>query len=308
MDVIHTQVIEQVAFQLLASAGTTYPQNYLQKIIDHLRSETNLGAKSVLTSILQNIIYAAEEPASLCQDTGVPTFHVYLNPGVAVEGDLEGVLTAATVRATAEVPIRKNVVEPFSFENPGTNTGWGTPFVYYHYDSRPGPLRLRAELKGFGGEIKNTADWVFTSTENMENAVLSYVLHNVILSKGEGCIPGFLGVGAGGYTSEAVMNAKNAVFRELTQPQPPQAADPFIARIEQRIYRRRQPAGPGPYGQRWGHHHPGGLPGAAGHPHGRIPGGGLPAVLGLPGIRSPGHRRQRRLHHPASRESRSSGP
>ena len=124
----------------------------------------------------------------------------------------------ATSRATLEIPMRCNVVEPFTFQNPGNNTGWGTPFIYYHYSSQPGPMRIRAELKGFGGEIKSTADWVFTSTENMADAVLAYVLNNVILSRGEGCIPGFLGIGVGGYLSEAMMNAKNAVFRELVRP------------------------------------------------------------------------------------------
>lgn len=246
METISAKSIEAVAFQLLANTGTKYPKNYLEKVIDHFKRETNTGAKSVLASILQNIIYAAEEPASLCQDTGVPVFHIYLNPAVCIKGDIEAALTEATVRATEEVPIRKNVIDPFTFENPGTNTGWGVPFIYYHYSHQPGPMRVRAELKGFGGEIKNTADWVFTSTENMENAVLAYVLNNVILSKGEGCMPGLLGVGVGGYASEAAMNAKDAVFRELTEKQPPR--DPFIDRIEQRIYRCVNRLGLGPMG------------------------------------------------------------
>ena len=248
MEKISASVIEEAAYRLLANTGTKYPKNYLEKLVAHFKKETNSGAKSVLASILQNIIYAVEEPASLCQDSGVPAFHVYLNPAVSIEGDIEKALTEATVRATEDVPIRKNVIEPFTFENLGNNTGWGVPFIYYHYESRPGPMRLRAELKGFGGEIKNTADWVFTSTESMEDAVLSYVLHNVILSKGEGCIPGLLGVGVGGYTSEAAANAKNAVFRELTEKQTSEDNDEFISRLEQRIYRCVNKLGLGPMG------------------------------------------------------------
>ena len=45
---------------------------------------------------------------------------------------------------------------------------------------------------------------------------MAYVLNNVVLSKGEGCIPGFIGIGVGGYVSEAMTNAKNAAFRELS--------------------------------------------------------------------------------------------
>ncbi len=248
METISAERIGCVAYQLLALAGTKYPKNYLDKLIQHFEIETDSGAKSVLTSIIQNIVYAAEEPASLCQDTGVPVFHVYLNPGITIKGDIEAAITEATVNATEEVPIRKNVIEPFSFENPGTNTGWGVPFIYYHYRSQPGPLRVRAELKGFGGEIKSTSDWIFTSTESMEDAVLSYVLHNVMLSKGEGCMPGLIGVGVGGYAGEAVSNAKSAVFRELTEKQPASPEDDFIRRIEDRIYRCVNRLGLGPMG------------------------------------------------------------
>ena len=155
----------------------------------------------------------------MCQDTGVPVFHVYLNAGVSVEGDVETALTDATIAATRDIPLRQNVVEPFTSENSGTNTGWGVPFIHYHYSSTPGPLRLRVELKGFGGEIKSSSDWIMTSTRNMENAVLAYVLNSVILSKGEACLPSFLGVGVGGYAAEAMPNAKNAIFRELSRPQ-----------------------------------------------------------------------------------------
>ena len=248
METISAERIGSAAYRLLANTGIKYPQNYLDKLIQHLRTETDPGAKSALTSILQNIIYAAEEPASLCQDTGVPVFHVYLNPGITIKGDIEAAITEATVNATEEVPIRKNVIEPFSFENPGTNTGWGVPFIYYHYRSQPGPLRVRAELKGFGGEIKSTSDWIFTSTESMEDAVLSYVLHNVMLSKGEGCMPGLIGIGVGGYAGEAVSNAKSAVFRELTEKQPASPEDDFIRRIEDRIYRCVNRLGLGPMG------------------------------------------------------------
>ena len=88
MEKISTNVIEEVVYQLLANTGTKYPKNYLEKLVAHFKKETNSGAKSVLASILQNIVYAVEEQASLCQDTGVPVFHVYLNPDISIEGDI----------------------------------------------------------------------------------------------------------------------------------------------------------------------------------------------------------------------------
>ena len=250
METIRRQVITEAAFQLLARTATSYPKNFLNKLIQGLHNEEQLGPKSVIVSIVENILAAAEGSVSLCQDTGVPVFQVYLNPGVVIEGDLQEALTEATVRATEEVPIRRNVIDPLTFQNPGTNTGWGAPFIYYHYSPQPGPLRIRAELKGFGGEIKSTADWVFTSSNNMENAVLAYVLNNVLLSKGEGCVPGFLGIGLGGYLDESMASAKNAVFRELSGPAPQEGGEQSreLRRIEQRILRCVNRLGLGPMG------------------------------------------------------------
>ena len=247
MAVISGQDLHNTAYTLLAKAATQYPKNYLDKMVDHLRRETNPGAKGVMASILYNILYAAEEPASLCQDTGIPRFHLYLNPGISIDGDIERALTEATIRATEEVPIRKNVVDPLTYENPGTNTGWGVPFVHFHYDATPGPLRIRAELKGFGGEIKSISDWIFTSAGSMEDAVLAYVLNSVIMSKGENCTPGFLGVGVGGYASEAAVNAQNALYRDLSESGGG-SPDGSIRRLEERIYRCVNRLGLGPMG------------------------------------------------------------
>ncbi len=251
MHTIDQKQIAGAAYRLLSNTANRYPKNFLEKLFAALESEKHPGSKSVLLSIIENILSAVEDDASLCQDTGVPVFHVFLNPAVDVKGDLERVLMETTAKATMEVPIRRNVVEPFSYENIGDNTGWGAPFVYYHYSAQPGPLRIRAELKGFGGEIKSSADWVFTSAESMEDAVLAYVINNVILSRGEGCIPGFLGVGVGGYVSEAMFNAKNTVFRELNTKASAAQRVPereFTAPIEERILRCVNRLGLGPMG------------------------------------------------------------
>ncbi len=250
MHTITSTAIGETAYKLLSLTTISYPKNFLNRLIAALKSEDNQGSKSVIASIIENIISAAEGSASLCQDTGVPTFHIYLNPSLKIEGDMEAAITDAVARATIEVPIRRNVVEPFTFHNPGDNTGWGTPFIYYHYSSQSGPMRIRAELKGFGGEIKCTSDWVFTSTENMADAVLAYVLNNVILSRGEGCIPGFLGVGVGGYVSEAMTNAKNAVFRELSRAATAPANDDerFLRGLEDRVLRCVNSLNLGPMG------------------------------------------------------------
>ena len=64
-------------------------------------------------------------------------------------------------------------------------------------------------------------------------------------------MPGFLGVGVGGYAAEAMSNAKNAVFRELTVESPdnhPNSDDNHLRNFEQRILRCVNSLGLGPMG------------------------------------------------------------
>ncbi len=234
-EVITQDNLTEVATTLLSKAATDYPKSYLDRIVRAFEIEDNGGSKRALASMLENIAAAAEEGRCICQDTGVPVFHVYLNPDIHVRGDMNAALTDATATATRQVPLRQNVVEPFTYENSGNNIGWGVPFVHYHYSAEPGPLKLRVELKGFGGEIKSSSDWIMTSSRNMENAVLAYVLNSVILSKGEACLPSFLGIGVGGYAAEAVANAKSAVFRELSGVR--WEKTPFEERVERCVNR-----------------------------------------------------------------------
>ncbi len=251
METITAERIREAAANLLANAATRYPKNYLERIVHAFENEDNHISKNVMGSIIENILLGADGVHCLCQDTGIPAFHVYLNPGIAVRGDISAALTEATIQATEKVPLRKNVVEPFSYTNSGNNTGWGTPFVHYHYSPEPGPLKLRVELKGFGGEIKTSVDWVFTSSRNMSNAILAYVLNSVLLSKGEACVPSFLGIGVGGYAAEAVANGKAAVFRELTnrsKRNDSKIGDEFLEQFEERVFRCVNRLGLGPMG------------------------------------------------------------
>jgi len=252
MENISQRLLSEVAYNLLNKAATRYPRIYLDKLISSLKREECCSSKNTVASIIQNILYAAEDGTSLCQDTGMPTFHIYLNPNISIKENLQTAFEEAAIRATENVPLRKNVIEPFSFFNPGNNIGWGVPLLYFHYSSDPGPMKIRAELKGGGGEIKSSLDWIFTSTENMENAVLAYAINNVLLSKGENCIPGFIGIGVGGcYASEAMFNAKNAVYRDLTERtsgRHSNISDKKIASFEKRIFENINKLGLGPMG------------------------------------------------------------
>jgi fumarate hydratase class I len=250
MGSIFQQKINEVVYNLLLKAATLYPMVFMERIIGCYHEERNPTAKSVLKSIIDNVLLASEKSVSICQDTGVPAFHVFVNPHEKLKGDITEAITNAVAKATRGVPLRKNVIEPFTFENSGNNTGWGVPMVHYHYNSDMDGLGIRAELKGFGGELKSTYDWIFTSTRSMEDAVLAYVINSILISKGEACLPSFLGVGVGGFGGNAVSNAKNAVFRELNQLGKKywSGENGFLLNFEGRLFKCVNRLGLGPMG------------------------------------------------------------
>ena len=96
MDIITQDRISEVAYELLVKTTTCYPVNFLDKLFNGLTRETNQSSKGVLASIIQNIASSALTGASMCQDTGVPTFHVWLNPGLEIKGDLKAGFEKAT--------------------------------------------------------------------------------------------------------------------------------------------------------------------------------------------------------------------
>lgn len=250
MGSISQNKIKEVAYSLLSKAATMYPMTFMERILGCYYEEKNPTAKSILKSIIDNVLLAVEKRVSICQDTGVPAFHVSINPHEKIEGDITDAITDAVVEVTEDVPLRKNVIEPFTFKNSGNNTGWGVPMIHYHYDPKMEGLGIRAELKGFGGEIKSTYDWIFTSTRSMEDAILAYIINSILISKGEACPPSFLGVGVGGYGADAVSNAKDAVFRELNQvgQRSWSGENGFLSNFEERLFKCVNRLGLGPMG------------------------------------------------------------
>ncbi len=243
--------LKDVVAQLLLRAATLYPMAFMKKLNSHLQAEQNPTGKNVLESIIDNILLAAERKSSMCQDSGVPAFQVTVGAGERIPKNLAEVIREAVVEATDQIPLRRNVIEPFTFNNSGDNSGWGVPFITYRMDPSLKGIKIRAELKGFGGEIKSSYDRIFTSAKSTEDSVLSFVLNSVILSKGEACLPSFVGVGVGGYGANAVENAKSEVFRELNHDEmsTPQNPEIFpVKEFEEKLLNTINRLGLGPMG------------------------------------------------------------
>ncbi len=236
--------IEKVAYDLLCRAAISLPRDVKEALLRAREGESNAMARGQLDAILANVQLAEQTGTSICQDTGVPLFFVKLGTACQVEGDPEGAIAEAVERATRDVPLRQTVIHPLSFENPGTNTGWGVPIV--HYELLPGAhwLEITATTKGFGAEMRSAIAWILTS-EEIRKAAVRIVLDTVEDAAGEPCPPVIVGIGIGGTAELCLLNAKRALFRTpLGSPHP----DPEVASLEREILAAVNATGLGPMG------------------------------------------------------------
>lgn len=236
------ETISNVAYELLKRAATKLPPDVkaaLRKAYENERSETG---KAQLKTILGNVEMAEKYNMCICQDTGVPLFFVKWGLKSGLTMDIRKTLMEATKRATADVPLRHNVINPLTKENPGTNVGWGMPYVYYEIEPELDYIELTAVPKGFGSEAKSSLVWIVTS-EDIPRAIVRCVVDNTLMAWGETCPPTIVGLGIGGTGDIAMYLAKKAIFRTpLGKP----SHDPIVADLERKVLQTLNATGIGP--------------------------------------------------------------
>jgi len=128
----------------------------------------------------------------LCQDTGIPVVYLTLPPDVPFTQALYDAVADGVRRATKEVPLRPNVVDPLTRHNTKDNTGAGIPAIHV----KPGEKFTVTILpKGAGAENSSrTAMLLPSHVYGIEGFVVETMLH----AEGKPCPPVFLGIGIGG--------------------------------------------------------------------------------------------------------------
>ena len=112
-------------------AETRLPLDVYQALRDWLgRAEG--PARAQLEAILENVDIAAREGRPICQDTGLITVYVRLPPRYPLTmREIGEAIVEAVRRATREVPLRPNAVDPIRDKNSGDNTGRHVPIVHW---------------------------------------------------------------------------------------------------------------------------------------------------------------------------------
>jgi fumarate hydratase subunit alpha len=235
------KIVENVAFNILKQAVIYLPEDVKQALKKAYDEETSETGRTQLKAILDNIELAEKYQAPICQDTGTIIF--YIKAGSEVKGleKIEKALINATRKATKQVPLRPNAVDPFTQKNSGDNTGRLIPFI--NWEIVPGnSLELTVMTKG-GGSENVCVTGMLVPGEGI-NGLKRFVVEAVIKAGSKPCPPNILGVAIGGGADISMKLAKKALLRPLNEPNP----DAEIAKLEKEILEAVNMTGIGPMG------------------------------------------------------------
>ena len=144
-------------------------------------------------------------------------------------------------KATKEIPIRPNIVDPITRENTNINVGDYIPPIDIELIDED-YLEITILPKGFGSENNNAMKMALPA-EGIEG-IKDFVVESVLKAKGKPCPPTVIGVGIGGTSDLCLKLGKKALLGEVGKRNP----DPEIAKLELEILEEINKSGIGPMG------------------------------------------------------------
>jgi fumarate hydratase subunit alpha len=238
---LEPKLVETVAFNILKQAVIYLPDDVKQALKKAYATETSETAKTQLKAILDNIELAEKYQAPVCQDTGTIIFYAKAGANAKNLDKIEEALINAVRRATKEVPLRPNAVDPFSGKNTGDNTGRNIPFL--NWEIVPGDgLELTVMTKG-GGSENVCVTGMLVPGEGIKG-LKKFAIDAVIKAGAQPCPPTIMGIAIGGGADISMKLAKKTLLKPLTEHNP----DPELAKLEQEIFEAANMTGIGPMG------------------------------------------------------------
>ncbi len=235
------QTVENTAITLLRLAVIQLPQDIKTALQRAYGQETSEAGKTQLRAILDNIQLAEQTQTPLCQDTGTIIFYVRAGAQARDLDKIEGALVSATKKATPQIPLRPNAVDPFTQKNTGDNTGRNIPCINWEIVSGD-TIEITVLPKGGGSENVCTIGMLVPG-EGVKG-LKKFVIDAVVKAGSMPCPPNVLGVAVGGGADIAIKLAKKALLRPIDQPNP----DPEIAKLERELLDATNQTGIGPMG------------------------------------------------------------
>ena len=232
-------MIKDAVYELYKKAAIVLGNDVKKALEDALKVEDNELARLNIEAILKNIKLAEEKQIPMCQDTGLPVVFVKLG-NVEVE-NLRAGIEEGIEKATKEIPIRPNIVDPITRENTNINVGDYIPPIDIELIDED-YLEITILPKGFGSENNNAMKMALPA-EGIQG-IKDFVVESVLKAKGKPCPPTVIGVGIGGTSDLCLKLGKKALLGEVGKRNP----DPEIAKLELEILEEINKSGIGPMG------------------------------------------------------------
>ena len=199
--------------------------------------ETNEIAYTQLGAIMDNVKKAEHVGRPMCQDTGIPVFYVRGR----FDSTIAGRIAEGVKRATANIPLRPNTVDPLTRENCGSNLGEGMPIIHY-IPTDDDFTGITVLPKGAGSE--NMTRLAMLNPADGVDGVMRFIRDSVLDAGGRPCPPSIVGVGIGGTSDVCVSMAKEALLTPLDDENP----DPVLRKMEEDLFVALNGSGLGPMG------------------------------------------------------------
>ncbi|WP_400227182.1 fumarate hydratase [Methanobrevibacter smithii] len=236
---ITQDMIKDAVYELYKKAAIVLGNDVKKALEDALKVEDNELARLNIEAILKNIKLAEEKQIPMCQDTGLPVIFVKLG-NVEVE-NLRAGIEEGIEKATKEIPIRPNIVDPITRENTNINVGDYIPPIDIELIDED-YLEITILPKGFGSENNNAMKMALPA-EGIQG-IKDFVVESVLKAKGKPCPPTVIGVGIGGTSDLCLKLGKKALLGEVGKRNP----NPEIAKLELEILEEINKSGIGPMG------------------------------------------------------------
>jgi len=234
--------IKKGIVQLMKKAETELPNDVINALKKAYEIEEGV-AKTQIEAILKNIDLAKKSGRPMCQDTGIQTFFVEVGVNFPDIDKLEGLIKDAVKKATKEIPLRPNTVDPFTGENHKDNTGDNIPYITWDWDFAEGSNVLITALPKGGGSENMSKLGMLKPGVGIEG-VKDFVVTEMIKAGGNPCPPTIVGVGIGGGADLAMKLGKKSLLRSVDD----RHKDKTIAAIEEELIKRINDSGIGPMG------------------------------------------------------------
>jgi fumarate hydratase subunit alpha len=205
-DTAISAALADATFLAYREAVIRLPPDVLRVIRKAAVAETNPVARGELANILKNVEAAENLGVPMCQDTGVPIVYLTVPPDVPLTRGLYAGVADGVRRATREIPLRPNVVDPLTRHNTWDNTGLGMPAIHV----QPGDKFTVTILpKGAGAENVSAITMLLPSHQY---GIEGFIVETMLKAEGRPCPPVVLGIGIGSSFDGAAALAKEALL------------------------------------------------------------------------------------------------